>query len=167
MRGSAYAQIMRMCADNAPSACIMRGCVLCADYAQMRMVRMVCMYGAAQHAHMRTMRICACALLRSMRRGRPPRGKAPRAAYPFVFSRGRAKPSKGIDFRAPAKGKSAQWKSQSTPLPHVADGRSTNLHARGCENCHPCATPQLLSLWSMSDHAKRPSLPCASTSGPL
>ena len=37
-----------MCADNAPSACIMRGCVFCADYAQMRMVRM-----------------CACAVLRS------------------------------------------------------------------------------------------------------
>ena len=50
MRGSAYAQIMRMCADNAPSACIMRECVLCADYAQMHMVRM-----------------CACAVLRSMR----------------------------------------------------------------------------------------------------
>ena len=37
-----------MCADNAPSACIMRECVFCADYAQMRMVRM-----------------CACAVLRS------------------------------------------------------------------------------------------------------
>ena len=50
MRGSADAQIMRMCADNAPSACIMRGCVFCADYAQMRIVR-----------------ICACAVLRSVR----------------------------------------------------------------------------------------------------
>ena len=38
-----------MCADNAPSACIRHGYVFCADYAQMRMVRM-----------------CACAVLRSM-----------------------------------------------------------------------------------------------------
>ena len=51
MRNSTDAQIMRMCADNAPSACIMHGCVFCADYAQMRMVRMV--------------RMCACAVLRS------------------------------------------------------------------------------------------------------
>ena len=36
VRGSAYAQIMRMCADNALSACIMRACLFCADYAQMR-----------------------------------------------------------------------------------------------------------------------------------
>ena len=44
-----YAQKMHMCADTAPSACIMRGCVFCADYAQMRI-----------------MRIYACALLRIM-----------------------------------------------------------------------------------------------------
>ena len=48
MRGTADAQIMRMCADNVPSACIRHGYVFCADYAQMRMVRM-----------------CACAVLRS------------------------------------------------------------------------------------------------------
>ena len=48
MRGTADAQIMRMRADNAPSACIRHGYVFCADYAQMRMVRM-----------------CACAVLRS------------------------------------------------------------------------------------------------------
>ena len=41
-------------------------------------------------------------------RGRAHRGKAPSAAYPFVFSRGRANPSKSIDSRAPAKEKSAQ-----------------------------------------------------------
>ena len=51
MRGTADAQIMRMCADNAPLACIRHGHVFCADYAQMRMVRMV--------------RMCACAVLRS------------------------------------------------------------------------------------------------------
>ena len=47
-RGTADAQITRFCADNAPSACIKHGHVFCADYAQMRMVR-----------------ICACAVLRS------------------------------------------------------------------------------------------------------
>ena len=54
MRGTADAQIMRMCADNAPSACIGHGYVFCADYAQMRMLRMV-----------RMVRMCACAVLRS------------------------------------------------------------------------------------------------------
>ena len=41
-------------------------------------------------------------------RGRAHRGKAPSAAYPFVFSRGMANPSKSIDFLTPAKEKSAQ-----------------------------------------------------------
>ena len=41
-------------------------------------------------------------------RGRAHRGKAPRAAHPFVFSRGRANPSKSNDSRAPAKEESAQ-----------------------------------------------------------
>ena len=81
MRGSAHAQRMRMCADNVPSACIMRECVFCADYAQMRMVRMCAcavlrMCGAAQHVHRRSKRICACVLLRSLRRGRAHRGEA-------------------------------------------------------------------------------------------
>ena len=61
IRGTADAQIMRMCADNAPSACIMHGCVFCADNAQMRMVRMVRMVrmcGAAQRVQMRSMGIC-------------------------------------------------------------------------------------------------------------
>ena len=57
MRGTADAQIMRMRADNAPSACIRHGYVFCADYAQMRMVRMV--------RQMRMVRMCACAVLRS------------------------------------------------------------------------------------------------------
>ena len=52
LRGNAYAQIMRVCADNAPSTCLMCECVLCADHTQMRIVGMV--------------RMCACAVLRSM-----------------------------------------------------------------------------------------------------
>ena len=67
VRGSAYAQIMRMCADNALSACIMRGCVFCADYAQMRIVRMcscavlrsVCICAACASAHVRCCAVCA------------------------------------------------------------------------------------------------------------
>ena len=64
-----------MCADNAPSACIMRGCVFCVDYAHSAHVRMC---GAAQRAHMRSMRTCACALLRRMRRGRDPSREGPK-----------------------------------------------------------------------------------------
>ena len=56
-----------MCADNAPSACIMRGCVFCADYAQMRIVRMcscavlrsVCICAACASAHVRCCAECA------------------------------------------------------------------------------------------------------------
>ena len=56
-----------MCADNAPSACIMRGCVFCADYAQMRIVRMcscavlrsVCICAACASAHVRCCAVCA------------------------------------------------------------------------------------------------------------
>ena len=70
-----YAQKIHMCADNAPSACIMRGCVFCVDYAHSAHVRMC---GAAQRAHMRSVRICACALVRRMRRGRAHRTKAPK-----------------------------------------------------------------------------------------
>ena len=54
MRSTVDAQIMRLCADNAPSACIRHGHVFCADYAQMHMVRKV-----------RMVRMCACAVLRS------------------------------------------------------------------------------------------------------
>ena len=67
VHGSAYAQIMRMCADNALSACIMRGCVFSADYAQMRIVRMcpcavlrsVCICAACASAHVRCCAVCA------------------------------------------------------------------------------------------------------------
>ena len=45
-----YAQKMHMCADNAPSACIMRECVFCADYAQMRIVRSCALCAAAHYA---------------------------------------------------------------------------------------------------------------------
>ena len=85
----------------------MRGCVFCADYAQMRMVRM-----------------CACAVLRSMctgaagasahvrccaeSRGRAHREKAKNASFSFVFSSGRANPSKNNGFHAPAKEKCAR-----------------------------------------------------------
>ena len=67
VRGSAYAQIMRMCADNALSACIMSGSVFCADYAQMRIVHMcscavlrsVCICAACASAHVRCCAVCA------------------------------------------------------------------------------------------------------------
>ena len=54
---------MHMCADNAPSACIMRECVFCADYAQMRTMRR-CAFGFYD-ARIRILRIlCADAQMR-------------------------------------------------------------------------------------------------------
>ena len=86
-------------------------------YARMRILRRLCadahcahvvMCGAAQRVHLRSMRICACALLRRMSRGRDPRGKDPNALFSFVLSGGRANPSESKDYRAPAKETSAQ-----------------------------------------------------------
>ena len=96
IRGSAYAQIMLMCADDAPSACIMRGGVFCADYAHSAHVRMC---GAAQRAHMRSMRTCACALLRRMRRARDPSREGPKC---IIFLRILEREGESITKHAPA-----------------------------------------------------------------
>ena len=99
----------RICADD---VYLMRRCAFGVYDARMRILRRLCadahcahvlMCGAAQRVHLRSMRICACALLRRMRRGRDPRGKAPNALFPFVFSSGRANPSKSKDYRAPTR----------------------------------------------------------------
>ena len=66
-RGTGDAQITRFCADNAPSACIKHEHVFCADYAQMRIVRMcscavlrsVCICAACASAHVRCCAVCA------------------------------------------------------------------------------------------------------------
>jgi len=74
----------RICADNAH---LMRLRAFCVYYARMRTLRRPCadahsghvrMCGAAQRAHRRTLRICACAVLRSMRRGRSPSREGPK-----------------------------------------------------------------------------------------
>ena len=82
-----------MCADNAPSACIMRGCAVCADYAQTRIVRMCAC------AVLRSARICAACAPAQVRcravyaEAETPRGKAQSASFSFVFSSGRAIPA--------------------------------------------------------------------------
>ena len=74
----------RICADNAH---LMRIRAFCVYYARMRILRILCadahsahvrMCGAAQRAHMRSMRTCAGALPRRMRRGRDPSRKGPK-----------------------------------------------------------------------------------------
>ena len=107
---------MRMCADNAPSACIMRGCVFCADYAQMRIVRMcscavlrsVCICAACAAAHVHCCAVCAEA--------ETPRGKAQSASFSFVFSSGRAIPATKHGFPDPRAGKCRAMKvAKHTP----------------------------------------------------
>ena len=62
-----YAQKIHMCADNAPSACIMRECVFCADYAQMRIVRSCALCADAHSAYMMRGYVF-CAFYAQMRR---------------------------------------------------------------------------------------------------
>ena len=92
-RGSAYAQRMRMCADDTPSACIMRGGVFCADYAHSAHVRMCAC------AVLRSVRICAACASARVRwcavcaEAGTLRGQAQSASFSFVFTSGRAIPA--------------------------------------------------------------------------
>ena len=112
MRGSAHAQRMRMCADNAPSACIMRECVFCADYAHGAHVRMC---GAAQRVQMRSMGICDVRCCAECIEAEPIAGKPKTHHFPSYSRAGGRDQQKTMFFEQPQR-KSVLRKSRE-PYP--------------------------------------------------
>ena len=143
LRGNAYAQIMRVCADNAPSTCLMCECVLCADHTQMRIVGMV--------------RMCACAVLRSMSICAPcasahvrccavcaeaePIAGRPQVLHIPSYSRGGGRIHQKATIFGHLRRKSLLNESRkSTPMPHFSDGRIKNFHGHVQPLSHSCKT---------------------------
>ena len=110
------------------------------------------MCGAAQRVHLRSMRICACALLRRMRRGRDPRGKAPNASFSFVLSSGRANPEKTM-FSGHPRRKSLLHESRKPYPCHTFRSDAAEIftpscnfeatHAQRCNSCRSGACPNV------------------------